>query len=131
MATDPKSILGQSDAVYAALSTFFKDTQVALETNAALPEFSTLLSGLSYTELQRLATQASSSSASYATGSAVETIHLAVATLREYGMRVKNKSEYYLDGSIDHANEADYYNRLKYSRSSMLKGFPTNGSMTT
>ena len=131
MATDPNSVLGQSDAIYTALSTFFEDTRVALSAGAAFPELPAIVSSLNYTELQRLASMASDGSASYLVGSAVETIHMATAVIREYGMRSKNKSEYYLDGLSDHTDEAEYYNKLKYSRSSLLKGFNTTGSMTT
>lgn len=131
MAVDPNSMVGQSQTIYDTLSTFFRSTSDTIVSGGTFPVISDVATGLQFTELLRLATQASSSTPSFRTGSAVETIHLASAILREYGLRVKSKSEYYSDGVSDHKNESDYYNSQKFSQNNMLSGHGINGSLTT
>lgn len=130
MATDPDSLVGQNDAIHDALSGFYKDMSTALENNTSFPSINSILGGLTFTQLQTLAYNTIYSKGNFMSGSAVETIHMVGALLREYNMRAKNKSEYYLEGQADHANESDYYDKLKYSRKSMLLNQGGNGSLT-
>lgn len=130
MATDPNNMVGQSEAIYTALNNFFTQAQSAVQSGGTFPSMSDQATNLAYTELLRLVTQSSDYSANYVGGSAVETIHLATAMLREYAMRTKPKSEYYIAGAADHSIEADYYNRLKYLHTHLLGGGGVNGSLT-
>lgn len=120
----------QSDAIYDALSAFYQAVSDAVKNGTAPPNASGLATSLTYTELQAMASLASKSSPTFAIGSAVETTHLAASVLREYGMRVKGKSEYYQAGIDDHANESDYFDKLKYMHGASLAGTNINGSLT-
>lgn len=126
MALDPNSPAGQADSIYTELSAFYADMATKLQSGGEFPKAGEL--SLDHSELLRLAMDFRDRSANYAAGSAVETIHLAVAFAREYGMRVKAKDEYYLDSASEYTKEGDYYNNLKAMHISALQGNYSTGS---
>lgn len=130
MSIDPNSSIGQSNTIHAALSKFYSDIAAAITSGGEFPKISDIASELDYSELHRLAVEMQSQAISFGEGAAVETTHLALAVLREYGMRVKSKSEYYIDGVVDSKTESDYYTSSGVIKSNMLQGNTSNGSLT-
>lgn len=120
----------QSDTVYAGLSTFYKGVEDAINNSTTVPTVGDVSASLSYTDLQTAASINSRATPTFSVGSVVETTHLAAAVLREYGMRVKGKAEYYADGAASNATESDYYDKLKYSHRAAVLGGSMNGSLT-
>lgn len=129
MAFDVNSPLGQCEQIYNSLSQFYTLTAGAVQNGGSFPKVSDIASSLEYTELHRYAYNNSDSSANFMTGSAVETVHLAASVLREYGMRIRSKSEYYAEGFDDHSRESDYYKSMSSFNVGMLQGNYTDGSL--
>ena len=127
--TDPNSAVGQSQTGYTALSSYYQAVyQFLLGNTTTCPEFSDYTDKLDYSELHRVALTSQIGSANYPGGAAVENVHHLAAASREYTIRQKRKSDYYLDGQTDAGNESNYYSTMKTYYGNMLQGVYAPGS---
>ena len=120
----------QTLVVYQSLSDFYKAVSLAIANCTTIPSIGSIASSLNFTDLETMAAINSKTTPTFSVGSAVETTHLAAAVLREYGMRVKGKGEYYTDGITSSATESDYFDKMKYMHHSAVQGGSISGSLT-
>lgn len=122
MPINPNSALGQAQTIYGQLNKYFTDMHAYYTNGGVCPTISTYLSSIDFSALGTLTDQSQAGSANYANGAAIETTHHAMAVLREYVIRSKNKAAYYLDGSSECANESTYYDTLGTAMVSTIGG---------
>lgn len=122
MALDPNSTLGQTDAIYIALSDFFHRMSESAESGGSLPKISDIAEQLIVDQVQTYAKQSQNKSASYAIGCAVEVVHLSAAIFRDYALSTKSKSEFYGDASEEALAEEQYYLSQGGLYSAILQG---------
>jgi hypothetical protein len=124
----PPEALTQVEDMFGALTKFAKDAQAGLDAGV-FPSVSDIATKFDTSQLNTYANAMKNMPANFMTGSAVETVHLAAAVMREYGMRVKGKADYYLDNASHTAQESDYYDSLKSMHTGALNGVYSTGSL--
>ena len=127
---DANSAIGQVQTANNAFAQFFSSVNQALSSGGNFPEFSDSLASLVYTELHRMAINGQLKNANYPDAAAIENVHHIIAVQREYGLRYKNKNQYYSDGAADALNESNYYATIKTLYINMLRGVFTPGETT-
>jgi len=120
----------QTAVVYQSLSDFYKEVGLAIANCTTVPTIGSIASSLKFADLETMSAVNSKTTPTFSVGSAVETTHLAASVLREYGMRVKSKGEYYSDGIAGSATESDYFDKMKYMHHSAVQGGSISGSLT-
>lgn len=127
MPRDINSAIGQAENANAKLAEYFSDLSKFLQGLGALPDFNDFISTFDFSELHRIALLRSGDSASYENGAAIENIHSMVGINREFGLRQKNKIEYYADASSEARTESDLYATAKVFWVNMLSGIYIEG----
>lgn len=122
MALDPGSALGQAENANSQLADYFNKLNKFLSGSGAPPDFEDYVGTLDYSELHRMTSLRATDASSYENGAAIENIHLMAAVIREYGMRRKNKLDYYSNAETDAMNESNFYAASKTYWVSMLNG---------
>lgn len=131
MALDSNSAFGQSEVGNDKLAEYFNSLYKYLKdtTGTVLPpEFQEVVDIMDYSELHRMTYVRSEDSSSYENGAAIENIHQMAAFVREFGMAVKKKTDYYTDAAAEANRESDYYANMKVFWLSMLSGIYVEGA---
>lgn len=124
---DPHSAIGQLNAAYTAFANYFSGVNTGIS-SGSFPTLDSIVAGLDYSEILRLAQLSSIGAPSHPGAAAVEATHHIAAVVREYGYSQKTKADLYSDGSVDSQNEANFYNALGPLYTGMLTGIYTPGA---
>ena len=89
---------------------------------APLPFFEDYTDSIVYDDLLTDAFTGVSRGANYAIGAIVDTVHLAFAIEREFGMRTKLRAQYFADAQEDLDKLADYLNFMQGSYTNYIRG---------
>lgn len=117
------SSIGQAQAFYGAMNTYFGATRAYYQdATVTPPNFMELLPNLSFTQLITESQKAAKGNPSMVSGALIETTSSIFAVLREAGMRAKIRSDYFADAEGSASEDANFYQTQGQSMISFING---------
>lgn len=123
MATLPGSSFDQLKIITQAITGYFNDVAAYINGDSAtLPMFEDVVPSFVYDEILRDALRGEKLSANFTTGALVDTVQMVIGINREFNLRAKTKTEFYLDSFDEYITDANYYAHLYPTYYNMFRG---------